>query len=51
MEPGKWMGRSESRVNLMRCKFEVSSGSWRGSWGLDWSWLRIGTDGGHLWVR
>jgi hypothetical protein len=22
-----------------------------GSWGTGWGWLRIGTDGGHLWVR
>jgi hypothetical protein len=29
-----------------------SSGSWGGGIvGTGWSWLRIGTGGGHLWVR
>jgi hypothetical protein len=26
-------------------------GSWWGFVGTGWSWLRIGTGGGHLWVR
>ena len=24
---------------------------WKGVVGTGWSWLRIGTGGGHLWVR
>ena len=24
---------------------------WKGVGGTGWSWLRIGTGGGHLWVR
>ena len=24
---------------------------WEGVMGTGWSWLRIGTSGGHLWVR
>ena len=32
---------------ILRCIF----GKWEGVVGTGWSWLRIGTGGGRLWVR
>jgi hypothetical protein len=42
------LGRPRRRWenNIKRDRQEVGGLVWTG-----WSWLRIGTDGGHLWVR
>ena len=42
------MGRPKRRWDeILRWTFR----KWEGVVGTGWSWLRIGTGGGHLWVR
>ena len=46
-ERGHWGDQDVDGEIILRWIFRKSEGVV----GTGWSWLRIGTDGGHLWVR
>jgi hypothetical protein len=44
------LGRPRRRWEInIKINFQEVGGG--GVMGTGWSWLRVGTDGGHLWVR
>ena len=47
MERGYWGDQDVNGRIILRWIFRKLEGVV----GTGWSWLRIGTDGGHLWVR
>ena len=46
-ERGHWEDQDVDRRTILSWIFRKL----KGVVGIGWSWLRIGTDGGHLWVR
>ena len=54
---GFWWGSLRERGHWVdpdvdeRIKLRMIFRNLEGVVGTGWSWLRIGTDGGHLWVR
>jgi hypothetical protein len=46
-ERGHWGDQDVDGRIILRWIFRKFEGVVR----IEWSWLRIGTDGGHLWVR